>query len=408
MALGRLWTLAYRDLRRNRRRTLLTMIAVALGLALLMVMNGYIAGVLDESLQNSIRLNTGHVQVRAAGYNDEELSLRRSELLADPEQIAAGAAALPGVKAAAPVLWAGGILSTPSDAVRLRLYGIETASPLYDPIRTALVAGAFLDPEDRDGVLIGRHLAESVGATLGGKVSLTVVDADGRANTGVFTVRGLFATGIPSYDDGAVLMPLARAQAFTSMQRHASAVVVLLNDQAGTAGVAAALRGPDTDVRTWEDLNKLLLDTMRTGMSFYLILDGIVILIVAVILANTLLMSVFERIREMGILSALGMRGGQLMQMFLLEAAILGLAGLVIGALLGAAGVGYLATVGIPIGEAAGAAGSSIALGSTLHARFVPGTFAALAAAMLAIILAAALYPAWYAARLEPVEALRG
>jgi ABC-type lipoprotein release transport system permease subunit len=407
MALGKLWALAYRDLQRNRRRTVLTMVAVALGLALLMVMNGYIAGALEESLQNSIRLNTGHIQLRAPGYDDEELSLRRGELIAGPDELTAQIAALPGVRAAAPVLWAGGIVATPADSVRLRLYGVDVNSPLYNPIRESLVAGAFLTPDDRDGVLLGRRLAESIGATVGGRVTLTVVNADGNADDGVYTVRGLFTTGIPTYDDGAALMPLARAQALTRMERRASAVVVLLNNQADTANVAAALRGTGLDVRTWEDLNQLLLDTMRTGMSFYIILDGIVMLIVAVILANTLLMSVFERIREMGILSALGMRGGQLMQMFLLEAAIIGVAGLTLGALLGLAGVGYLAVVGIPLGEAASAAGNAVALSSTLHARFVPGTFAAIALAMLAIILVAALYPAWYAARLEPVEALR-
>jgi ABC-type antimicrobial peptide transport system permease subunit len=146
---------------------------------------------------------------------------------------------------------------------------------------------------------------------------------------------------------------------------------------------------------------------MKTGMSFYVILDGIVMLIVAVIIANTLLMSVFERIREMGILSALGMKGRQLMAMFLLEAMILGLVGLAIGAVLGMGIVAYLATIGFPIGSAASAAGNSFALGTTMHARFVPGTFAGLAASMLGIILVASLYPAWYAARLEPVVALR-
>ena len=140
-------------------------------------------------------------------------------------------------------------------------------------------------------------------------------------------------------------------------------------------------------------------------MGFYYILDLIVMLIVAVIIANTLLMSVFERFREMGILAALGMTRGQIRWMFLFEAVILGLAGLVVGFLLGSAGVMYLSTAGIPAGDM-GAAAGSIAMGSVMYARFVPGTFLGLGIGMMAIILLASLYPAWFASRLEPVEAL--
>lgn len=407
MQLGRLWVLAYRDLGRNRRRSVLTLIAVGLGLALLIVMNGFIAGILEDSLQNSIRLRTGHVQLRAASYVDGELSLEWRDLLENGDELAASTAALPGVKAASPVLWAGSILATRDDSVRLQLYGVDAASPIYDPIRDSIVAGAFLEPDDRSGVLIGERLARSLNLDVGRNVSLAVVDADGQADEGIFSVRGLFTTGIPGYDESAVLMPLAKAQAFTRADGRASAVIVLLNGQDDTNSVAAALRGPDRTVLTWLDLNQLLVQTMQTGMGFYMILDAIVILIVAVIIANTLLMSVFERIREMGILSALGMKGRNLMGMLLMEAAFLGLAGTVVGILIGLAGVAYLANVGFPIGDAARVAGNSIALGSTVYARFVPGTFAWLSIATLAVILVAALYPAWYAARLEPVEALR-
>lgn len=407
MPLSKLWILAYRDLGRNRRRSLLTLVAVALGLALLMVMNGFTAGALEDSLQNNIRLNTGHLQLRANSYNSEELSLQWKDLLTDPDLVAERVRGLSQVKAAAPVVWARGMLASTNDSAGLQLYGIATESSIYDPIRSAIVAGAFLTPDDRGGIVIGKRLADSLGVTVGRNVSLAIVNADGQSNEGVFTIRGLFATGIPAYDDNAALMPLSKAQAFTQSDRRASAIIILLNNQADTATVAAALQQPGVRVLTWIDMNELLIQTMQTGMSFYVILDGIVMLIVAVIIANTLLMSVFERIREMGILSALGMKGRHLMQMFLLEAACLALAGIAVGVVIGLAGVAYLAYVGIPIGEMAAATGNSVALSTTMRARFVPVTFAELALATLMIILLAALYPAWYAARLEPVAALR-
>jgi ABC-type lipoprotein release transport system permease subunit len=406
MALGKLWVIAFRDLLRNRRRSFFTALAVALGLALLMLLNGYIAGVMEDSLQTTIRLRTGHVQVRAASYEEEKLSLQWQDLIKNADVIAARASAIAEVTAAAPVLWVSAILNTVDDSAGLQIFGIETASPLYAPIQEAMVAGDYLSPDDRSGILIGRRLADELRIAVGQTVNLAVVNSDGQPDEAGFVVRGLFSTGVPTYDDSALFMPLSKAQAFTRTDGHASAVVILVNSQDQTGAVAAALQGPGTVALTWRDLNSLLLQTVETGMSFYVVLDGIVMLIVAMLIANTLLMAVFERIREMGILAALGMKRSQIRLMFLLEAATLGLAGILAGVVLGSAGVLYLATAGIPIGEEVASAADGIAMGTTLYARFVPGTFASLSAWTLAIILLASLYPAWFAARLEPVDAL--
>ena len=408
MPLSKLWILAYRDLGRNRRRSLFTLLGVALGLALLIVMNGFVAGIMEDSLQNSIRLRTGHIQIRANSYEEEKRSLQAKDLLANPAAIVAQASALSEVQAAAPVLWASAIVETIDDSAGVQLYGIDTTSAVYGPIQHAIIDGAFLAADARNGVLLGKNLANSMGIDVGQKVNLAVVNADGRADQGIFTVRGLFTTGIPSYDEGAALMPLSKAQAFLGANDHASAIFILLNNKADTDKVAAALQGPERNVLTWENLNQVFLQALQTGMSFYILLDGIVMLIVAVIIANTLLMSVFERIREMGILAAIGMKGRHIMQMFMLEAVVLGLLGIMFGILLGSAFVFYLSTTGYAIGDKmASVGGSAIALGTTMYARFVPGTFAALSLAMLIIIMLASLYPAWYAARLEPVQALR-
>lgn len=408
MPLSKLWVIAYRDLGRHRRRSVFTLLAVALGLALLFVMNGLIAGMMADSLQNSIRLSTAHIQLRAASYQEDQLSLQAKDLLDNPAELAARASAMSEVKAAAPVLWIGGILNTIDESASLKVIGIDPTSALYAPIQSGLVAGAWLTADDRDGILLGQQLAQSLNVSAGQKVNLAIVNADGQPDEGTFTVRGLFSTGIPSYDESAVFMALDKAQAFASTGAHASAIMILLNDQADTARVAAALNSPGVAVLTWSDLNKFFVETMQLASSFYVLLDGIVILIVAVIIANTLLMAVFERVREMGILAALGMKRGQIRQMFLLEGASLGLAGVAVGAALGLAGVAYLVDTGIPISDKiAAVAGSSFALSTTMRGRFDWGTFAALSVATLLIVLLASLYPAWYAAKLEPVDALR-
>ncbi len=405
MAFGKLWTIGYRDLLRNRRRSLFTLLAVALGLALLIVLNGFITGVFDDALQNSIRLQTGHVQLRAPTYSDEKISLLWADLLDNPDELTARAQALPQVQAAAPVLWATGMVATPDDSAGLRIFGIDPTSTLYTPLQTGMTTGAYLTADDRNGILIGQRLADNLGLRVDDKVSLTVINADGAPEEGIFTVRGIFTTGVVTYDENALFMPIAKAQAFTRTDGHASAIVVLLQQQDQADGVAAALAAPGVAVLTWRALNQVMIQSVETGMSFYLLLDAIVMLIVAVIIANTLLMAVFERVREMGILAALGMKGRQIMTMFLLEGAILGIAGIGLGALIGLGGVAYLANQGIFLGDMAGST-PGIALGTTIYAAYAPQLFVNLALWTLLIILVASLYPGWFAARREPAEAL--
>ncbi len=406
MTLTKLWVIAYRDLGRNRRRSILTGFAVALGLGLLIMMSGYIAGVLEGSIQNNIRLNTGHVQMRTESYEVEKLSLLWQDLLENPDIYLNQVTRIDQVQSATPLLWASGVLSTIQESVGLRVTGIVPDSAFHDPVREGLVAGQYLTPESRSEILIGKRLADSMGIGVGQKVSLAVGNPDGEPEEGTFTVIGLFSTGIPSYDESTVFMSLAQAQAFTKAGDRASAIVIMLQDQAEADQVAAAIQSPGISILTWEDMNSVILETIQTGMAFYYILYAIVILVVAVVIANTLLMAVFERTREMGILAALGMKGRQVMLMFLFEASILALAGIVIGILLGSAGVAYLVNVGIYIGDATASIAEGVALSSTLYGRFVPGDMMALSVAMLVIILLVSIYPAWFAARLEPIKAL--
>jgi ABC-type lipoprotein release transport system permease subunit len=402
-----LWKIAYRDLRRNRRRSILTMIAVALGIALLVTLSGLVEGEIAGALENSIRLQTGHLQVREESYDEDKVSLKWEDLLTNAQGLATQVQSLPDVRAATPMLWASGILGTHDETVGVRIFGIDPFSEAHAPIQESLVAGQFLAPDDRSGILMGQQLAKSLALTEGSQVTLLVNTADEQPDEASFTIRGLYNTGVPSYDESTIFLPLAKAQAFTRTEGRASAILVLLHRQEDADAVAATLRAPQLEVLTWRDLNQLFLSTIEVSMSFMYLMYLIVLAIVAVVIANTLLMSVFERTREMGILAALGMKGRQILTMFLLEASMLGAAGIVLGIFLGSLGVLYLATVGLDVGVEAGVSSTAFALSSTIYARFAPSAVAGLSVAGLVITLLASLYPAWFAARMEPIEALR-
>jgi ABC-type lipoprotein release transport system permease subunit len=407
-----LWRIAVRDLRRNKRRSALTMIAVMLGLALVITLHGYEMGAIEGAIENNIRVQTGHVQVRAETYDEDMVSLKWEDLVEEPQAVAAQAKALPNVRDAAPVLWAGGILNTADESVGLRVYGVEPLAETMAPFREGLVAGAWLAPDDRSGVLVGRRLAETMGLAVGDGISLLVNTSDDQPDEAVFEIRGLYDSGIPGFDDVTVFLPLAKAQAFVRVGDRASAVVALLDDQEGADAVAAGLSGPGLEVLTWRDLNEMMLTLTESAMGVLYLFYGIVMAIVAVVVANTSLMSVFERTREMGILASLGMKGRQIMGMFLMESATLGLLGVLLGVGLGSLGVYYLVTVGISLGdmdvsEIYGTGASGFAMGTTLYGTFAWADTAVLSVVCWIIMLLASLYPAWFATRKEPIDALR-
>ncbi len=405
MAFQKFWVMAYRDLLRNRRRTVITFVAIALGLTLVIFMNGLITGMLDGMLRDTIRLDTGHIQIRAESYEVVKTSLLWRDLIDNADELAARAAAMPEVKAVSPILWAGGVLGTASESTSVRVSGIDPTSALFDPVREGLRAGEFLSGDGRGQILIGQRLADELGVGVGDRINLAVGNPDGLPEEGQFTIVGLINTGFPGIDNANVFLSLPQAQRITGSGDRASIVRIQLNDIEDTDKVAAALQTPGLTILDWRELNEFIMTTMETGTAVYAILYAIIFLVVAVIIANTLLMAVFERTREIGILAALGMKGRQIMTMFLFEATILGLVGSLFGIILGGLTVWYFSFNGIYFGDMGDAMGS-LAFGDSLYTILVPANLFLMAFWMMVVIVIVSLYPAWYAARLQPVEAL--
>jgi len=402
----RLWRIAIRDVVRNKRRSGLTLIAIALGLALVIALHALEIGAMEGSIDNNIRVQSGHVQVRADSYEEDKVSLKWEDLLEDPQILVSQAMLLPQVQGAAPVLWAGGILSTVEDSTGVRVYGIDPQAETSATFREDLV-GDFLEPDDRGGVLIGKRLANNLDLAIGDDISLLINTSGEQPDEVTFTIRGLFDTGLPAFDETTIFLPLAKAQTFSQVGERASAVVVILHDQEDADVVAAALNTPGLTIKTWRDLNQLMLQTMESAMGILYIFYLIILAIVAVVVSNTLLMSVFERTREMGILAALGLKGRQIMMMFMLESAILGALGVLLGVILGSLGVYYLATIGLHIGDMASDVSADLAYGETMYASFQWSATAILSVVCWVITMLASLYPAWFATRKEPIDALR-
>jgi ABC-type lipoprotein release transport system permease subunit len=400
-----LYKMAFRDLGRNRRRSFFSALALAMGLALLLLMASVVSGEMRGSMESSIQLQSGHIQVRASTYNEDKASLQWKDLVENPDQIAAKIAALPPVKVATPRLFASGILTSGDQSLGVGITGIDPTSPANAPFQQGMVSGEFLKTGDDAGILVGQPLADKLGLKTGGQVTLLLNTSNGDVDQQQFTVRGIYTTHTPAYDQSVVFMPLAKAQAMTKAEKHASIIFVLLKDRDQTDAVVAALQAGSYQVKTWNQMNELLLQVEDLSNASMIVIYLIVLAITATVIINTLIMSVFERTREIGILSAIGMKASRIMAMFFAESSLLAVGGIVMGLLMGGLMVAYATQYGFYIGNI-GTTG--MLLGERIYAYLNPSDAVSLTVVAFIVTLLAALYPALLAARMEPVDALRG
>jgi putative ABC transport system permease protein len=240
---------------------------------------------------------------------------------------------------------------------------------------------------------------------VGDQVSLLINRSSGDTDEQLFTVRGIYNTNVSNYDENTVFMPIDKTQSFAGAEDHASLIFVMLQNQAQADAVAAGLQGSGYKILTWLDMNQFVIQLEDLANTYMVFLYLIVLAITATVVVNTLVMAVFERTREIGILAAIGMKGRRIMSMFMAEATLLATGGVIGGLMLGGLAVAYFTKYGIYIGDY-GVTG--ILMGNTIYAYLTTQDAIGLTIATYVITLIASLYPARLAARMEPVEALHG
>ncbi len=396
--------MAFRDLGRNRRRSFFSALAVGAGLALLILMASVIEGEMGSAIESAIQLQSGHIQIRAATYDENKSSLKWQDLVADPDKIAGQIAALDQVKTATPRLYASGFLSSGTQSASARITGIDPLSAASDPYRKGVISGEYLSPDDREAILIGKPMAEKLSLNVGDRVGLSLNTADGDVQDQTFIVKGIYTTNTYGFDSATVFLPLAKAQAITRTENHASTIFVLLNDTALTDSVVSALNVSNLEIKTWRDLNALFVEYETMAESYIGIFYMIILAISASVIINTLIMSVYERTREIGILSAIGMRGNRIMMLFLAESSMLAIGGVLMGLVIGVLGTLYFNVNGFYIGNMGL---SGIMITDTIYAKLTLDNLINLTIMTFVVTILSGLYPAVMASRMQPVAALR-
>lgn len=333
--------LAWRSLWRHRRRTLITVISIGLGLACVIFMQALAAGMYRQLVSDAVHMQAGHLTLEDAEYRDAQAAALR---LGDVEGRRARIAAIAGVAGTKLLIQGQGVASSASGATGVALVGVEPAvEARHSPIVRQLTAGAWLadagtDPVPR--VVIGTLLAERLDLAPGRKLVITANDVDGQLTETLCRVQGIYQTGAEEIDGYLVLAPLSAARRlFGFGPDEATQIGVLLTDPGDGPRVAGAVRAAIRDesvaVREWPEVLPDLAAVIRLDRVSDSIFQGLLLFLILFTIFNTLLMSVVERTREFAVQLALGTPPRMLRLQLLLESAYLGVLGCGLGILIG-------------------------------------------------------------------------
>jgi len=404
-------TMAWRNVWRNPRRSILTMAAVAFATLLLVFMLSWQFGSYDSMINFSVKIHTGHLQVQAEGYADQN-AVRK--VVDRPDAVMQRLSKIEGVEAVTARAEAFSLVSSKD-----RTYGVMVIG--IDPQREAAVSmlestmrkGDYLESGDGNQAFVGRLLAENLQVSIGDEMVLLGQGRDGSIAATVVRVKGIFSSGQDEFDRRVVHIPLGYFQEVYSMRGAVHRIVAICSDLESVGRVRADLRKVLTQLRSpqdlvvlnWKDLNPGLVQAIKmdlvSGFIFYVIL----IVVVAFSILNTFLMAIFERTREFGVMMALGTAPARLTRLLLFESATITLIGLAAGIIFGGLLTWYFQIHGIAIPGAEELA-RQFGLPERMYPQLSELSVAVGAGIVLVITLITALYPALKVRRLKPVQAL--
>lgn len=401
--------LAWRNLWRNWRRTAIALAAIVLGVALLLFFDGLLQGSDQAIFGNAVRLYGGNIQVHASGYLDKA-SQHPLLPLEDTAAVVQAARAQPHVVAAGKRVNTGGLISSREGSYPVTITGIEPEVEAPVSLQAENVrVGRFLQPDEGDAIVIGRALADLLQVGVGDRITLVGRAVNETLRQRTMTVVGIYDLGMADAEKVVVLITLAEAQSLYNLRDQATEVAIFLEKVGQEKGITPALQAvlPNEEVDSWQTLRPEIQQIIQTKLAFTSFFGIVLVLIAAIGILNIMLMAAFERTREMGVLAALGLKRRQILGLYLLEGAFIGVVGAVVGIGLGLALNLWLEQVGLDISYASGMGEISALMGN----RIYPSLFLAnvVNRGILVVIVAAlaSLYPAWQAARKEPTEALR-
>jgi len=359
--------IGWRNLWRNPRGTLLTALALGLGLTLLLISLGLLDGSHEQMVRNGVRFGTGHVVIQAQGYQETgslELLLP-AQVISTTGEFLHTEALKHVLRGVSPRLLASGLLSSAANASGVSMMGvIPKEERTVSLIPQRIIEGNYLADDQQSGVVIGVELAHKLAVKIGAKVvfmtqavptpdSKAADAGGGEMQSTLLRVNGIFRTGIQAIDAHVIQLPLPEAQALLGVPDRVTQVAVLLERESDSLMVAQGLRkqltGVLVEVLPWRESMPTLAQLFVLDDAFNYVMNAVVLAMVGLGILNTILMRVLGRRYEFGLCSALGLRPAQLAVMIIGESLALTAMSLTLGLVLGLSAQHYFATAGLDL-----------------------------------------------------------
>jgi ABC-type lipoprotein release transport system permease subunit len=400
--------LAWRNVWRHRRRTIIIVLAMSMTLALMMWYDGVVNGFTDTIYGNAVKVLGGNIQVHAAGYRAQASSTPLLPL-ADAQVVIKAAEASPYTLGAAQRINTGGLVTNHEGAFAVGITGVEPENELnLNIIGQYVKAGRNLTSTDTDNILIGKGLANAMTVQVGDRVILVGRSQHEQMRQRTMTVVGIFDLGMTDIEKQTVYISLAEAQSLYNLDGQSTEVAVFLKHIGQESAVIKSMQTSLTgyEAESFQANYPDLASAITTKGSVMNIFSVVIIAIAGVGILNLLLMAIYERTREIGMLGAMGLKPRQISLLFILEGTMIGLVGVAVGIVFGLALNGLLMKVGMDFTSFSSITSYMALIKDKIYPSW--GTEKLLMrASVVAIISAlASVIPAIEAGRREPAEAL--
>jgi len=397
--------LAWRNLWRNHRRTIVMVSAITIGVWAMIFMSALMRGMVNDMVRDGIRALPGHVQVHHPDFRDDPSILN---LIPTSDSVLTAAFSQAGLNGWSSRVKVPAVISSERESRGVTLIGVDPAlERSLDAVGSQIAEGRNLEDVNDGGVVIGRKLADRLDTEIGKRIVLMSQDPDNEIADRGYRIVGLFEASLEQVEESFVFVAKATLQKMLRIEDQVTEIAVLASDYRNLEALTeqvTGLAGENVEVLPWQKLNSYLGSMLKVMDGFVLVWMIVIFLALSFGLVNTLAMAVFERVREIGLMLALGMRPSNILGQIIVESSLLLVFGLILGNVLAWASVVPLQD-GIDISAVAQGMemfGASSVLYPELELKDV------ITANVIVLVLGffASLSPAWRASRYEPIEAI--